>query len=132
MAALEKAITIQDIAGKKTEEALAEKSRQLTKAHEDLVNSGILEFVQHNTLNEAKIEDIVLNIFKEKRVGELDKTVVETMLVNNMEYYMKQVNMVSESIRLELSSIVREDIEMVKSHFQTTMTQQGIDLKATV
>jgi hypothetical protein len=134
MAALEKAITIQDVTSKKTEESFAEKTRQLTKAHEDLVNSGILEFIQHNTLNQMKMEEIVLQVLKDQcRLHDwVDKVAMERMLVDNMDFYLKQVNVLGESIRLELSSIVREDIDHVRNTCQQTMAQQGLDLKATV
>jgi hypothetical protein len=128
IASVEKSLNVQDTTQRRTEEEFHQTTRSLKAAHDKLINSGILDFVQHNTLNELKVEEMIRDAFREKKHNELHQQDVESMLANNTDYYLKQLNLMGESIRLEMSSILREEVEREKTEWKTGFVQQSRSL----
>lgn len=82
--------------------------------------------VQQHTpppMTTERVHQIVDDIIHERHLGEINKLSLESTLSHHTEYVLKQVNILGESIRLEVVSSNREEMAIAKQQWQSIIDE---------
>lgn len=129
MTSLEKAIQIQEAMNKEYHSTVNNQLQSLNKTQQDITNSGLLTYVQssffptNNVHFQQQLTNKIEDILQEKYNKNTMKNMMESFVNNNNEYLLKQVNMLNEGIRLEITTLQREELDIYKLGITTKVQE---------
>lgn len=131
MTSLEKAIQIQEAITKEHNSQVNNQLQTLTKTHQEIVTSGLLNMIQNsffpaqNAHFQQQLTTKIEDILQEKYNKATMKSMVESSIQSNNDYLFKQMSMLNESLRLEITTLQREELDIYKLGITTKVQEHG-------
>lgn len=85
MSSLDKALHIEESNKKKTNQIILDRLRALSQSHSEILNSGIAQLLNKADFSDERIQKILEDVIKEKKIGEVNKLLLDGALNDQTE-----------------------------------------------
>eukprot|EP00981_Chlorochromonas_danica_P005952 scaffold1243_cov173-Ochromonas_danica.AAC.13 len=125
IAALEKQLLSIEMSYKRSADELSDRLHVMQAVHEEITNSNLLTVIRKhpsgdfmNSLSSDHISTVVQTLLQERHLWDITPTSLQTMIAAQMETVFKQVSILCESLRLEMTSSFREEIQLGRANIE--------------